>query len=402
MNNTISEKDKKNGIILIAATRITRSIAAGMINVAFPYYILTTLHYGALVIGSIYVSATVATAVLGFLFGITTDVWGKRGTLIITGLLLPLSAFMVYISPSLWVIFPAAMIGGYSATGSLAGGGIGGAMQPIQNAVIANLTPNSDRTKYFSRFTFLSGATAAIGALMVKLFDVQDVFLAATLISLAGIPGLWFIKVSDSKGNIRKLKTKTTIGKFTLTGMLNGLSQGLTVPFLIPFFVLVYHLPKSQVSEYAFISGMIGSFAILGAPLLEKMFGFVKSIVVTRAIGAILFVLFPIIKYLPVSVIIYIISPSLRIAALPIQQSELTKRVDDEEMGRALGINQVARLAASSTGTGLSGYLMENALYELPFFIYGGIMAVNLILYIKFFGEKNSNNIAIVSGNKLG
>ncbi len=401
MNNTISEKDKKNGIILIAATRITRSIAAGMINVAFPYYILTTLHYGALVIGSIYVSATVATAVLGFLFGITTDVWGKRGTLIITGLLLPVSAYMVYMSSSLWIIIPAAMIGGYSATGSLAGDGIGGAMQPIQNAVIANLTPNNDRTKYFSRFTFLSGATAAIGALMVKLFDVQDVFLAASLISLAGIPGLWFIKVTSSNGSIRKLKTKTTIGKFTLTGMLNGLSQGLTVPFLIPFFVLVYHLPKSQVSEYAFISGMLGSFAILGAPLLEKMFGFVKSIVVTRAIGAVLFVLFPIIKYLPVSVIIYIISPSLRIAALPIQQSELTKRVDDEEMGRALGINQVARLAASSTGTGLSGYLMENALFELPFFIYGGIMAVNLFLYIKFFGEKNSKGITVETENKL-
>ena len=400
-NNSISEKDKQNGIILIAALRVSRSLAAGMINVAFPYYILTTLHYGALVIGSIYVAATVTTALLGFVFGITTDVWGKRQTLIITGLLLPLSAFMVYISSSLWVIFPAAMIGGYSATGSLAGGGIGGAMQPIQNAVIANFTTNENRTKYFSRFTFLSGAIAAIGALMVKLFAVQDVFLAATLISLVGIPGLWLIKVSESKGNIKKLKTKTTIGKFTLTGMLNGFSQGLTVPFLIPFFVLVYHLPKSQVSEYAFISGMLGSFAILAAPALERSFGFVKSIVVTRAVGAVLFVLFPIIKILPVSIIIYIISPSLRIAALPIQQSELTKRVDDDEMGRALGINQVARLASSSTGTGLSGYLMENSLFELPFFIYGGIMAVNLFLYIKFFGKRNNDKLAADDENKF-
>ncbi len=359
-----------------------------MINVAFPYYILTTLHYGAFVIGLIYVSATIATAVLGFFSGITTDVWGKRGTLIIASALLPLSAILVYLSPSLWIIVPAAMLGGYSATGSLAGGGIGGAVQPIQSAVLANLAPNDKRTKYFSVFTFLSGVTAALGALLSKAFNVHDIFLASAVISALGVPGLWFLKVPEAKGKIGKLKTKSTIGKFTLTGMLNGFSQGLIVPFLIPFFVLVYHVPKNQMSEYAFASGALGSFAILGAPLLEKYFGFVKSIVFTRGLGTILFVLFPIIRFLPFSIFIYIIGPALRVAALPIQQSELTKRVDEEEMGRALGINQVARLAASSTGTGLSGYLMDTALFEIPFFAYGAIMLANLYLYIRFFGEK--------------
>lgn len=359
-----------------------------MINVAFPYYILTTLRYGAFVIGLIYVSATIATAVLGFFSGITTDVWGKRGTLIIASALLPLSAILVYLSPSLWIIVPAAMLGGYSATGSLAGGGIGGAVQPIQSAVLANLAPNDKRTKYFSVFTFLSGVTAALGALLSKAFNVHDIFLASAVISALGVPGLWFLKVPEAKGKIGKLKTKSTIGKFTLTGMLNGFSQGLIVPFLIPFFVLVYHVPKNQMSEYAFASGALGSFAILGAPLLEKYFGFVKSIVFTRGLGTILFVLFPIIRFLPFSIFIYIIGPALRVAALPIQQSELTKRVDEEEMGRALGINQVARLAASSTGTGLSGYLMDTALFEIPFFAYGAIMLTNLYLYIRFFGEK--------------
>ncbi len=377
-------------VTLLGFSRVTRSVAAGMINIAFPYYILTQLHYGAFVMGLIYVSATVATAVLGFLSGITTDVWGKRGTLIIASALLPVSSMMIYFSSSLWVIVPAAMIGGYSATGSLAGGGIGGAVQPIQSAVLAGLAPNEKRTKYFSFFTFLSGVTGALGALLSKAFDVREIFLAATIISALGVPELWYLKVAEAKGKIGRLKTGSTIGKFTLTGMLNGLSQGLIVPFLIPFFVLVYHLPKSQMSEYAFASGLLGSFAILGAPLLEKYFGFVKSIVFTRGLGTVLFVAFPIIRLLPLSVFIYIIGPALRVAALPIQQSELTKRVDNDEMGRALGINQVARLAASSTGTGLSGYLMDTSLFEMPFFIYGVIMVANLYLYMKFFGTKKA------------
>ncbi len=366
-----------------------------MINVAFPYYILTRLHYGAFVIGLIYVSATVATAALGYLSGVTTDVWGKRGTLIIASALLPISAIMVYMSTSLWMIVPAAMVGGYSATGSLAGGGIGGAVQPIQSTVLAGLAPNEQRTKYFSFFTFLSGVTAALGALLSKAFDIREIFLASAIISAVGVPGLWYLKVADAKGRIGRLKTKTTIGKFTLTGMLNGFSQGLVVPFLIPFFVLVYNVPKSQMSEYAFASGILGSFAILGAPLLERYFGFVKSIVFTRGLGTVLFVIFPVIRLLPLSVLIYIIGPALRVAALPIQQSELTKRVDEDEMGRALGINQVARLAASSTGTGLGGYLMDTAFFEIPFFAYGAIMAANLYLYIRFFGLKQSRKAEV-------
>ncbi len=385
-------RPKRRGIYLIVISRITRSIAAGMINIAFPYYILVDLHQSAGTIGLIYVAATLATAVLSFLAGIMTDVWGKRGTLIITSVLLPVSSLLVFYSSSLWMVFLAAMIGGYSATGSLAGGGIGGAVQPIQNTVLVDLTPSEKRTKYFSFFTFLSGVTAALGALLAKVFSIQEIFLIATVIAAVGVIALPFIAVTESKGKLRVLKTKATIGKFTLTGILNGFSQGLIVPFLVPFFLLIYNVPKSQMAEYAFISGVVGSVALLAAPALEKYFGFVKSMVWTRGIGTILFVAFPIIQFLPLAVFIYVFGPALRIMALPIQQAELTRRVDGDEMGRALGVNQVARLAASSAGTGLAGYLMDSALFEIPFFAYGAVMVANIYLYIRFFGKKHSTD----------
>ena len=274
----------KRDIDILAVSRVTRSIAAGMINVAFPYYILKDLHYGAFVIGLIYVFATIATAVFGFLSGFTTDVWGKRGTLVITSALLPVSAVLVFLSQSLWLIIPAAMLGGYSATGSLAGGGIGGAVQPIQNTILSDLTDPEKRTNYFSVFTFLAGVAGALGALLAKPFDVRQIFIIAAVISAIGIPALFYLSVKDSTGKIGVLKTKSTIGKFSLTGMLNGFSQGLVVPFLIPFFVLVYHVPKNEMSAYVFASGLLGSFALLAAPLLEKLFGFVKSIVISRGL----------------------------------------------------------------------------------------------------------------------
>ncbi|MHB8453604.1 MAG: MFS transporter [Acidiferrobacterales bacterium] len=267
---------------------------------------------------------------------------------------------------------------------------MGGAVQPIQNAVLVGLTTNDERTGYFSLFTFISGMAAALGALLATVLEVRNIFLAAAIISAIGVPMLLTVPVAAAGGKFAYLKTRTVIGKFTLTGALNGFSQGLVVPFLIPFFVLVYHVPKSEMSLYAFVSGMLGSFALLGAPLLERRFGFVNSVVITRGIGLVLFVLFPVIRLLPVAVAIYILASSLRVAAMPIRQSEMTKQVDSDEMGRALGINQMAQLSASSVGTVMSGHLLDASLFELPFFLYGLIMTWNLVLYVRFFGAKRN------------
>ncbi len=381
-------ENHRKSVALIAIARVTRSVTAGMITIAFPYYILVDLHYGASVIGLIYVAATIATAILSFAFGMTTDTWGKRTTLLLTSALLPLSALLVYFAPDLLTIVTAAMLGGYSATGSLASGGVGGAVQPVQNAVLADLVPKEARTAYFSFFSFLTGIAGAGGSLLVRFFPIHALFLAAAGIAAAGIPFLWFVHVTEHRGEWRTMRQTRTIGKFSATGMLNGFAQGLIVPFLVPFFLIVYHLPKAEMSTYAFWSGLIGACALLAAPFFERMFGFVKSMLVTRGVSTVLFVLFPVIRFLPFAVFVYLIAPAFRVAAVPIQQAELTRRVEDDELGRALGTNQVARLLASSAGTGASGYLIEGALLEIPFFAYGIVMAANLYLYVRFFGSK--------------
>jgi len=378
-------KDNSGQIILLALFRISRSIAAGMITIAFPYLVLTTRHYGALKLGFLYTSAAIATAFLGLLFGFLTDIWGKGKTLFLVGLLLPLSSGIVFFSSHLPALFAACILGGYSATGSLMTGGIGGAAQPIQNAVIAGLTTPENRTSYFSILTFLSGMFGALGALLARHAGVQHVFLYATAISGGGLVFLAFIKAGNVRGNFRRLRSKVVIGKFTLTGILNGFTQGLVVPFLIPFFVIVYHVPKSEMAVYAFASGALAAFALLAAPRLEQTLGFVKSIAVTRGLGTVLVLLLPFCHVYAIAVAIYLVIPALRVTAVPVQQTALTEMVHQDEIGRALGINQVARLGASSGGIALAGYLFEISEIPIPFCIYVGVMAINIYLYFRFF-----------------
>jgi MFS family permease len=387
-------KDNSGQLILLAVFRISRSIAAGMITIALPYLVLTYRHYGAFKLGLLYTSAAIATAALSLLFGFLTDTWGRGRTLFLVGLLLPLSSGIVCLSSRLPALFVACILGGYSATGSLMNGGVGGAAQPIQNAVIADMTTPENRTSYFSILTFLSGMFAALGALMAKFIEIRELFLAATLIAGLGMFSLFFLHIENVHGDLRRLHSKLVIGKFTVTGVLNGFTQGLVVPFLIPFFVIVYHIPKSQMGVYAFASGSLAAVALLAAPRLERRWGFVKSIAITRGIGTLLILLLPFTRILVLALIIYLVTPALRVMAVPVQRTAFTEMIKQDELGRAMGINQVARLGASSGGIALTGYLFEISEIPIPFCIYVGVMALNIYLYFRFFAPSLQDDLS--------
>jgi MFS family permease len=366
--------------------RVARSVSAGMISLTFPYLILRSLRYPPVVLGLVYTGATIATAVLGLTFGYLADSWSRKRALVIAGLLLPLSSLLVCLSGKLPVIVAAAMLGGYSASGSLAGGGVGGAARPIQSAALAELTTVHARTATFSLFTFAGGLFAALGALLSRVFTVYQVFLVAALVGLAGVACLIPARLKPASAPARELPSRRVIGKFTITGALNGFAQGLVTPFLIPFFILVYDVPKWRMSTYGFVSGALGACAILAAPALERRWGFVRSIAITRGLGAILLACMPLSPLFALALAIYFITPALRVSAVPVQQTAVTELVSETEVGRALGINQVARLAASSGATALTGYLFHVHQIGLPFYLYGGLMMLNVFLYFRFFG----------------
>lgn len=368
--------------------RLTRSFSAGIIILVFPYYVLENLHHRATVLGLVYMAATLATAGFALLFGFLTDLWGRKGTLILAGVLLPAGAFLVFASARLPVLFLGAMLGGFSATGSRAAGSVGGAAQPIQSAVIAEFTTLRNRTFWFSVFTFLSGIIGGAGMLAARLFDARDAILWAAVISAIGLVFLAFVDPVDNPGELGRLKSRVVIGKFSLTAAVNGLSQGLIMPFLIPFFVLVYHTPQSKMSVYGFGSEIVAAIAILLAPAVEKRFGFVKGIAVTRGIGAALLLLLPLTRIFALALIVYLLTPALRILAVPVQQTALTAMVNETEMGRALAMNQVARLATSAGAVAFTGYMFDLSEIALPFYGYVVLTCLSVSLYFRFFGSK--------------
>jgi MFS family permease len=379
----------RGSIALLILFRIARSIAGGMMIVALPYLVLNTLHDSSLALGAIYVVGVISTAFLAVGAGHLSDRWDHKAALLATGAMVPISALMVYVNQSFPMLLAASIVGGFAATGSLVGGGVGGAAQPVQSSVIARLSTSTNRTRYYSVLAFLSGIAGAGGAMLVHYFSIRDTFLAAAIVAGTGTVPLVFITIPKyvQARPVARKQSHRAIRHFSITGALNGLSQGLITPFLIPFFVLVYHLSKSQMAVYTAIGSVLASIALLAAPSLERRMGFVRSITFTRGAGTALLLVMALWHNLWIGLIIYLITPALRIAALPAQQTAIINRVEGDSMGRALALNQVTRLSASSAAMICTGVLFDISEIEMPFFLYAGVMAVNIYLYYRFFGH---------------
>jgi hypothetical protein len=274
-----------------------------------------------------------------------------------------------------------------SVSGSMAGGGIGSAINPVINAVIADLTTKKKRTFYIGLLSFLGNIAGTLGLLVGGMLDYWNELLLSTVLTLIALSISLIIWVPSIRSHGIKLVHYKVIGKFSITGMLNGVSQGLVTPFFIPFFILIYGISREDMSIFASLSSLFATISFLYAYKLERVFGFLRSVVITRGMTVILMVLLPLIRILPVSLAIYLLYPALRVMPNPIIRSAMMDMVYPEERGRISGYNQASRVGVSSIGTAVAGTFLGSSLLFVPFLSYSLVMLTNIYLYLRFFKD---------------
>ncbi|MGC8572605.1 MAG: MFS transporter [Caldisphaera sp.] len=391
MPNIEAKNDFKNSLSYLGFIRIMRSVSAGIISIVYPYVALKYLHLSLSTLGIIYAFAALATALFSIIFGYLADLIGRRHSLFLSSILLVISIFALLIKINFATAVISAILGGISNTGAMAGGGIGGSTAPIQNALIADFTSRKNRTTLISLFSFFANIAAAGGTLLGGIFSYRFELELALSFSIIPLIFVYLIKSQNIRAKSIKMKSSGITLKFSITGILNGLSSGIITPFLIPIFIVLYDVSRTNMGIYTTIASLLATFSMLLAPKIDKSIGFLKSIYITRGLTIPLMILFPFIRILPVSLGIYIVFPALRVIAIPIQQSAMLSMVPPEERGRISGINQGSRLGFSSIGTFVASPFMDESLIIIPFISYSVIMALNIYMYKRFFGGKNAN-----------
>ncbi len=76
-----------------------------------------------------------------------------------------------------------------------------------------------------------------------------------------------------------------TIGKLCLPDMLIGAGAGLTIPFINLYFETRFHASSSRIANYYALSQLLNILGFLGAPVMARAMGLVRSVVVSQLLS---------------------------------------------------------------------------------------------------------------------
>lgn len=143
----------------ILSSRALRDFGDGYIAILLPVY-LSALGFGAIEIGIIATAALSGSALLTFLIGLM----GGRHDL--RRLLVTASALMVITGIALSVAqdFAFIVLVAFAGTANPSAGSVS-IFVPLEHAVIAGSVRNTERTRIFSRYSFVGAFASALGSL---------------------------------------------------------------------------------------------------------------------------------------------------------------------------------------------------------------------------------------------
>ncbi|MGC8848502.1 MAG: MFS transporter, partial [Conexivisphaera sp.] len=174
-------------LMVLAGMRVTRSLAAGIIYIIYPYIALKDLGLPARELGIIYAAAALATALLSILVGYAADLMGRRTSLYMASSLMVTSSLLLLLRIDIYTAVAAAILGGISATGTMGAGGVGGAVAPVQTAILADLTSREERTRYITWLNFGSTLASTAGLFVGGIMDYEVGLATATALGLAAL-----------------------------------------------------------------------------------------------------------------------------------------------------------------------------------------------------------------------
>jgi MFS family permease len=377
----------RRDVYLIIWSRVFRNFAAGFLNVAVGLYMYTDLHYTFPLIGTVFGAASLAAPLLNLVFGFASDVYGRKRMLVVGNSLLVASTVLLLVTSSYYGLVAASMLGSFGLAGGTVGGGVGGYVAPMQNALLAEKAPHGERTRYFSLASLAGGVSSSVGAFLTNISDYRTLFAVGLVISTAATLVVVFISESSIRKPAKeafRFRSGRSIAKFSVTGALNGFGQGLVTPYFSVLFKSRYHISNGLIGDIMGAATLITAFSLYFTPYLTRRLGFVNLISLTRGVATVLLAAFPFIPGVVLASADYFCFTMLRMVSLPAQQSLMMGMVTENERGTATSVNQASRLLPSSAATFLAGYLFYGS-FELPFIVSVPVNLLNLVFYNVFF-----------------
>ncbi|HTN53594.1 MAG TPA: MFS transporter [Anaeromyxobacter sp.] len=251
-----------------------------------------------------------------------------------------------------------------TALGSLAGGGLAGALQQAGVAPLAS-------------YRAVTVGYGAIGLLLVVMFLrlSPGVELAA---APGGSPRRAFLGLHRSRKVVLELSALFSVDAF---------AGGFVVQsFAAWWFHARFGASPVMLGTIFFGANVLAGLSALSAAAIARRLGLVNTMVATHLPSNVLLILVPLMPTLPLAVAVLFLRFSISQMDVPTRQSYTMAVVDPDERSAAAGVTGIARTVGAALSPLAAGPLYASAaLASVPFFLAGGLKIVyDLALWQRF------------------
>ncbi len=385
----------------LLATRSVRAVADGLVAASLATMLATRGHdertLGLVVTATLLGSAATLIAMTRFPRQIT-----PHRVLVATAVLMAVTGLVFGLVGALVVLVPVAIIGPLNPTG-----GDVSAFLPAEQALIANRSSGSARTRMFARYALVGSFGTAIGAWsagpvarlgrrwgLLSTDGTALVFLAYAAVGFAVAVAYFLIARADGTAtSLTPAVSQTRLGpsrrrvyELSAVFALDSAGGGLVANALVAAWLhLRFHFDLSQVGLVLGLATLASAVSALAAPRLTLRFGLVETMVFTHFPANALCIAAGLSPNAPVAVVLLVLRALLSQLDVPPRQAFVMSVVEPEERSAAAAFTNLPRSLAAASTPIFGGWLLHWSTIGWPLVIGGTIKAIyDVILYVRF------------------
>ncbi len=390
---------------LLFATRSVRMFAYGILGVMLVLYLAAT-GLDAARIGLLLTCTFLGDAAISLWLSTRADRWGRRRTLVAGAGLMALGGLVMALTGDFTLLVIGATIGVISPTG-----GEVGPFLAVEQACLAQLVGDRERTRIFAWYNVAGYAATALGALVSGLLAESLQLsgwtpLASYRLLMAGYGALGLVigvlgwrlgddveapaAIAGTTGPVKFLGlggSRRTVLRLSALFSLDSFGGGFIVQsFLAYWFHQRFGATDAQLGGIFFGANVLSGVSALVAVPLARRIGLVNTMVWTHLPSNVLLMGVPLMPSFGWAVALLLLRHTISQMDVPTRQSYVSAVVPPNERSAANGVTGTARQLGTALAPLCAGPLLASAaLASVPFFVAGGLKIIyDLALWRNF------------------
>lgn len=380
----------------LIAARGLRGFGDGLCALLLPVY-LTQLGLGAFRVGVLTTAMLLGSALLTLAVGVLGHRWPAKRLLLMGCGLMAATGVGFSEAHAFWPL----VVVGFFGTLNPSGGDVSPFL-PLEQALLAEAGPVSQRTTRFARYSLTGSLTGALGALSLGLMSplraatglpqaalTEAAFLAYGALSLGSAllyRGLPDHAQADAHPSTPLGPSKARVFGLAALFSLDSFGSGFFVNSLLALWLFRrFGLSLAMAGQFFFWTGVLMAFSQLAAPWLARRIGLLRTMVFTHIPSSLCIIAVAFAPNAATAFVLLGLRALLSNMDVPARTSYVMAIVTPAERTAAAGVTNVPRSLASALSPALAGLIFSVSAFAWPLVIGGSLKTLyDLLLLWRF------------------